>query len=127
MYSSRRVRRSKRVRFPFIMAVLALSTAVGAQSNIHERLPHRIFAESRFNIDKTLARPYDGEVPFGASGARVWATSPQGWAFRDGVQLIYITNLDAFDLAVRSGETNYVVQQAQYIPSHVHLVGAPGS
>ncbi|HLV81532.1 MAG TPA: hypothetical protein VKT32_14695 [Chthonomonadaceae bacterium] len=115
------------MRFPFIMAVLALSTAVGAQSNIHERLPHRIFAESRFNIDKTLARPYDGEVPFGASGARVWATSPQGWAFRDGVQLIYITNLDAFDLAVRSGETNYVVQQAQYIPSHVHLVGAPGS
>ena len=41
-------------------------------------LPHRVFATSRKSLDTVLARPYDSDVPFGASGDRVWATSPQG-------------------------------------------------
>lgn len=61
-------------------------------------LPHRVFATSRFDIDNILARPYDREVPFGASGDRVWATSPQGWGFGGGVNLNYLTNLHLFDL-----------------------------
>src|SRR5689334_22959393 len=48
-------------------------------------LPHRVFASSKADVDKVLARPYDSDVPFGSSGDRLWATSPQGWAFREGV------------------------------------------
>lgn len=98
-----------------------------ARAQSEKPLPHRVFAGSRFRIDKILARPYDSDVPFGATGDRVWATSPQGWAFRDGVHLIYITNLDAFDLVVQGGGVNYVVDKAEYYPSHVHMVGAPGT
>ncbi|HLH80037.1 MAG TPA: hypothetical protein VKV29_07115 [Chthonomonas sp.] len=90
-------------------------------------LAHRVFPASRFSIDRILARPYDSTVPFGASGDRVWATSPQGWAFRDGVQLLYITNLDAFDLDIAADGQSYIVQKATYAPSHVHMVGAPGT
>ena len=78
-----------------------------------------------------LARPYDSEVPFGASGDVTWATSPQGWAFRDGVHLLYISERDGvgiFDLIVRWGAAyNYIVDKAEYTPSHVHMTGAPGS
>lgn len=88
--------------------------------------PVRVFVTSRFEMDKILARPYDSEVPFGGSGDRVWATSPQGWGFRDGVHLIYVTNLNAFDLVATGGGVRYLVQKADYTPSHVHLYGAPG-
>jgi hypothetical protein len=108
-------------------AALSMILATGAQAQDGKPMPHRIFAGSRFSVDTILARPYDSDVPFGASGDRVWATSPQGWAFRDGVHLLYITNLNAFDLSVRGGGQNYVVDRADYFPSHVHMVGAPGS
>src|SRR5262249_14600222 len=88
---------------------------------------NRVFATSRFAIDRLLARPYDSDVPFGASGDRVWATSPQGWAFREGVQLVYLTNLNLFDVVVQAGDENYQVEKAEYFPSHVHLIGAPGN
>lgn len=87
--------------------------------------PHRVFAGSRFSIDRELARPYDNEVPFGAAGDRVWATSPQGWAFRDGVQLLYLTNLNGFDVTVRGGGARYSVGAARYTPSHVRMSGTP--
>ena len=93
-------------------------------------LPHRVFASSRVAIDRILARPYDSEVPFGSSGEVVWATSPQGWAFRDGVHLLYIQDKDTaglFDLMVRSGDDTYVVDKAEYMPSHVHLTGVAGA
>lgn len=89
-------------------------------------LPHRVFAHSRFSVDSLLARPYDSNVPFGSTGDRIWATSPQGWAFQDGVHLLYITNLDAFDLNISANGEPYIVQQAEYTPSHIHMVGRVG-
>ena len=38
-----------------------------------------------------LSCPFDGNVPLGCTGDRVWASSPQGWAFRDDVQWLYLT------------------------------------
>lgn len=107
-------------------ATISLLPAL-AQSTGGWPSPHRVFANSRFDVDTILARPYDSDVPFGASGDRVWATSPQGWGFRDGVHLIYITNLSAFDLVVQGGAVSYVVDRADYTPSHVHTIGAPGT
>ena len=52
-----------------------------------------VFAASRFSIDEILSRPFDRDVPMGCTGDRVWASSPQGWAFRDDVQWLYLTNL----------------------------------
>ncbi|HEV2473836.1 MAG TPA: hypothetical protein VGS41_14265, partial [Chthonomonadales bacterium] len=89
--------------------------------------PHQVFPKLRMDVDHVLSRPYDRNVPFGSSGDRVWATSPQGWAFQDGVNLIYVTNLSAFDLTVIAGGVNYTVARAEYMPSHVHCIGAPGS
>ncbi len=113
------------------LALNALPPGVHAQTQPAQNrslppLPHRVFAGSRFSMDAILARPYDGDVPFGATGERVWATSPQGWGFRDGVHLLYITNLNAFDLTVMGGGQRYVVSRAYYAPSHVHMVGGPG-
>ena len=65
------------------------------------RSPGRVFAASRRSIDEILTRPYDRDVPMGCMGDRVWASSPQGWAFRDDVHWLYLTNLKAFDLEVR--------------------------
>lgn len=106
-----------------VMACIAASV-LKAQT---PQLPARVFQQSRFSMDKILARPYDSGVPFGASGERVWATSPQGWAFAEGVQLVYLTNLNAFGLTVKSGETNYVVGKAEYFPSHVEMTGEAGA
>jgi hypothetical protein len=113
-------------RFSFALTALA-AAALSTPASADPPLPHRVFASSYFQIDTILARPYDSDVPFGASGDRVWATSPQGWGFRDGVQLVYVTNLDTFDLVVNGGGINYIVDRAEYHPSHVHLIGAPGT
>src|SRR5258708_209693 len=100
---------------PALALACCCALPAAAQSNAAARpLPHRVFATSRFAIDKILARPYDSDVPFGASGDRVWATSPQGWGFHDGVQLIYTTNLNAFDLVVQEAGQNYIVDRADY-------------
>ncbi|HZP80255.1 MAG TPA: hypothetical protein VFB21_01335, partial [Chthonomonadaceae bacterium] len=109
-----------------LVGTLLLTVSASAQSS-EKPLPHRVFARSRADVDRLLARPYDADVPFGATGDRLWATSPQGWAFRDGVHLIDITHLDAFDLIVNGGGASYVVAQAEYRPSHVHMIGAPGT
>jgi hypothetical protein len=111
---------------PALVLTAVPGSAIWAQTPADRPLPHRVFATSRFSIDRILARPYDSDVPFGASGDRVWATSPQGWAFHDSVQLIYTTNLNAFDLVIQGAGQNYLVARADYNPSHVHMIGAPG-
>jgi hypothetical protein len=87
-------------------------------------LPGRVFASSRRSIDEALARPYDRDVPMGCVGDRVWASSPRGWAFRDDVHWLYLTNLQAFDLEVRDEHSRLVPDRATYYPSHVHFEGA---
>ncbi|HLJ55492.1 MAG TPA: hypothetical protein VKT77_10675, partial [Chthonomonadaceae bacterium] len=94
-------------------------------SRAHRLTSHRLFASTRIPVDRMLARPYDSEVPFGASGDTLWATSPQGWAFREGVNYLYYTNSNVFDLAVTAGGVPYDVGKAWYTPSHVHMAGAP--
>src|SRR4051794_6609270 len=85
---------------------------------------HRVFDSSQFAIDEILARPYGPDVPMGSVGARVWASSPQGWAFRDDVHWLYLTNLQAFDLEIRDEHGPLQPARATYYPSHVHLEGA---
>ena len=84
----------------------------------------RVFAASRRLIDEALARPYDREVPMGCVGDRVWASSPQGWAFRDDVHWLYLTNLMAFDLDIRDASGFLAPDRATYYPSHIHYEGA---
>jgi hypothetical protein len=117
----------KSLLLPTLALACCFALPAGAQSHADRPLPHRVFASSRFAVDQILARPYDSDVPFGASGDRVWAASPQDWAFHDGVQLIYTTNLNAFDLIVQGAGQNYIVDRADYMPSHVHMIGAPGN
>ncbi len=111
---------------PLVGLLLAAAPHRDAAAVGTVRQPIRVFQKRGYAIDSILARPYDAEVPFGASGDRVWATSPQGWGFASGVQLLYVTNLNLFDLEIRSGDTEYRVGRAQYLPSHIHMVGAPG-
>ena len=66
-----------------------------------EPAPHRLFPAARPDIDDLLKRSYDRDVPMGTVGDRLWASSPQGWAFADDVHWLYLTNLKAFDLEVR--------------------------
>src|SRR5919112_4117515 len=75
-------------------------------------------------MDEILERPYDPNVPMGCVGRRAWASSPQGWAFRDDVHWLYLTNFKAFDLEVQDEHGPIQPAQATYYPSHVHLEGA---
>ena len=86
--------------------------------------PGRVFAASEFSIDEILSRPFDQDVPMGCTGDRVWASSPQGWAFRDDVQWLYLTNLRAFDLELRDEHGLLRPGKATYFPSHIHYEGA---
>jgi hypothetical protein len=96
----------------------------GAEPGPQEKpLPGRVFAASRRSIDEVLSRPYDRDVPMGCVGDRVWASSPQGWAFRDDVHWLYLTNLNAFDLQVRDEHGLLVPDRATYFPSHIHFEG----
>ena len=81
------------------------------------------FAASVFSIDEILSRPFDREVPMGCTGDRVWASSPQGWAFRDDVQWLFLTNLRAFDLELRDEHGRLRPANATYFPSHIHYEG----
>ncbi len=85
--------------------------------------PGRVFATSRPAIDEVLTRPYDREVPMGCTGDRVWASSPQGWAFPDDVHWLYLTNLKAFDLEIRDEHSLLVPAGSTYYPSHIHSEG----
>jgi hypothetical protein len=75
-------------------------------------------------MDDVLSRPYDSDVPMGCVGDRVWASSPQGWAFRDDVHWLYLTNLKAFDIEIRDDHGLLQPAKATYYPSHVHTEGA---
>ncbi len=83
----------------------------------------RVFASSVYSLDAILTRPFDVEVPLGSTGARIWATSPQGWAFRDDVHWIDATVLPAFDIEVRDDYGLLVPGKATYYPSHIHYEG----
>jgi hypothetical protein len=97
---------------------------VGAEPSPSVRpLPGRVFAASRRSVDEALTRPYDRDVPMGCVGDRVWASSPQGWAFGDDVHWLYLTNLNAFDLEVRDEHGRLVPDRATYYPSHIHYDG----
>jgi hypothetical protein len=80
----------------------------------------RVLSASVFSLDRILARPFDREVPFGCTGDRVWASSPQGWAFRDDVHWLYLTNLHAFDVEIRDEHGLLAPASATHYPSHVH-------
>jgi len=86
--------------------------------------PPRVFASSRFSIDEILARPFDRDVPMGCTGDRVWASSPQGWAFRDDVHWLDLTRFQAFDLEIRDEHGLLAPARATYYPSHIHYEGA---
>jgi hypothetical protein len=107
------------------MGLISLAAPLsGAEPGPGEKpLAGRVFAASRRSIDEVLARPYDRDVPMGCVGDRVWASSPQGWAFRDDVHWLYLTNLNAFDLRVFDEHGLLVPDRATYYPSHVHLEG----
>ena len=59
----------------------------------------------------------------GCTGDRVWASSPQGWAFRDDVHWLYLTNLNAFDIEVSDEHGLLAPARATYYPSHIHYEG----
>jgi len=85
-----------------LMGLGASPAAGGNPPEIAPPLPRpRVFAASVFSVDQILARPFDRDVPMGCTGDRVWASSPQGWAFRDDDHWLYLTNLSAFDLEIR--------------------------
>jgi hypothetical protein len=86
-------------------------------------VPGRAWPASRFRIDDILKRPYTPDVPLACAGDRVWASSPQGWAFRDDVHFLYLTNLKAYDIHIGDGDATYGPAEATCYPSHVHLEG----
>jgi hypothetical protein len=103
-----------------------LGWAVGAASALDEpvQAPARRFMERVGPMDAVLERPYGPEVPLGSTGERLWATSPQGWAFGEGVHWLFLSNLRALDLDVRDELGPLAPARATYRPSHVHLEGA---
>jgi hypothetical protein len=105
-----------------VAAVLSLPLAPSSAGD-QTAVPGRALASSRFRIDDILKRPCTPEVPMGSTGDRVWASSPQGWAFRDDVHFLYLTNLKAYDLQVADGRGTYGPAEATSYPSHVHLEG----
>ena len=117
-----RCARSSKWKLLIGLGLVGLSGAAPGTSAAGER-PRRILASSRFSIDEILARPYDRDVPMGCTGDRVWASSPQGWAFRDDVHWLYLTNLKAFDLEIRDDLGLLQPRSATYLPSHIHYEG----
>ncbi len=106
-----------------LLPLLAVVAAT-AQAQGQEPTPGmRVIPASRFDIDAILQRPYGPEVPFGGVGERLWASSPQGWAFRDDVHWVYLTNIQALDLEIRDEFGLLQPAKATYFPSHVHLEG----
>ena len=106
----------------FVIAFL--SCVAGQGQTPGPTAPKRVFPDSTFVVDDVLTRPYGPEVPFGSVGNRVWASSPQGWAFGDDVHWLYLSNLRALDVQIRDEHGPLSPAQAVYFPSHVHLEGA---
>ncbi len=108
-----------------VVGAVAAATTQAQDEFDKKQLPaHRVFASSRFSMDDVLTRSYDPDVPMGCVGDRVWASSPQGWAFRDDVHWLYLTNLKAFDIEIRDEHGLLQPAKATYFPSHVHMEGA---
>src|ERR1017187_2753310 len=84
----------------------------------------RVFAASKFSVDEILARPFDRDVPMGCTGDRVWASSPQDWAFRDDVHWLLLTNLKAFALELRDEHGLRGPGNPPSFPSHIHSEGS---
>lgn len=82
-----------------------------------------ILSPDDYNIDEILKRPYNSEVPFGSTGKYLWATSPQGWGFPEGVHFYLLTNIKAYDLYIALGNERVKVKNAEYYPSHVLMEG----
>ena len=82
-----------------------------------------VFKASQLSIEQVLSRPYDRDVPMGCTGERVWASSPRGWAFRDDVHWLYLTNLRAFDIEIRDEHSLLIPAKPTYFPSHIHSEG----
>lgn len=78
--------------------------------------------ERRPKIDDVLTGPYDDTVPFGSSGDRLWATSPPGFGFGDGVNVVYVNDFVPFDLRIDGLAPRHV----HHKPSHVKIDGVPG-
>src|ERR1700722_5354837 len=109
----------------FTLAILVGSSLLeGAEADPPGRpLAGRVFATSRQAVDEILARPYDREVAMGCTGDRVWASSPQGWAFRDDIHWLFLTNLNAFDIEIHDEHGLPAPASATYSPSHIHYEG----
>ena len=107
-----------------LMVLVGSGVLEGAEADPPRGPPAgRVFATSRSDIDEILARPYDRDVPMGCTGDRVWASSPQSWAFRDDVHWLYLTNLSAFDIEVSDEHGLLAPARATYYPSHIHYEG----
>ncbi len=81
-----------------------------------------------YRLDDLLRRPYTKDTPFGSSGDCVWATSPQGWGFSNGVQYIHAgKEIAPFAFRIFADEAEILWQDALYRPSHVslHALDAP--
>jgi hypothetical protein len=79
-----------------------------------------------YRLDDILRRPYTPTTPFGASGDCLWATSPQGWGFRNGVHWVHRTypeGMSPFTLRLRVDGEFIEPADALYRPSHVTLNG----
>jgi SAM-dependent methyltransferase len=105
------------------MLAVVLTVLVPALAAGGEPPGGRVFPASRFSIDEALRRPDSPEVPFGSVGRRLWASSPRGWAFRDDVHFLGITNLKAFDLEIVEGDARLGPARGTWYPSHVALEG----
>lgn len=116
-----KARRKGRSMLLFLAACAMVMMSNGAA--LAEPPAHRVYQSSRFSIDEILARPYSPEVPMGCVGDRLWATSPQGWAFDGGVHFIYLTDLKPFDIRIEVGGREVVPTTATYRPSHISMIG----
>lgn len=83
-----------------------------------------MFPAENLPLDGVLKRPYTTEVPMGCVGNRLWASSPQGWAFGSDVHWMYLSNLNVFDIELRDGKGILVPDQQVYTPSHIHIATA---
>lgn len=87
-------------------------------------MPRPLLDARHYRLDDLLRRPYTPLTPFGSGGNCVWATSPQGWGFREGVHWVHKTGqsgLAPFTLTIWADGANVEPGDAVYRPSHTTL------
>jgi hypothetical protein len=87
-------------------------------------MPRHILDPRHFRLDDLLRRPYTPTTPFGSSGDCLWATSPQGWGFREGVHWVHKTGdkgLGPIRLSLLADGEPVEPADGLYRPSHVTL------